>query len=135
MPSVFAGLESLVSEEIDALYGEPTRIDPKAKTSKYLSGAADSTRTSQTVVGIVDFDPTTLISQDTGKYDGSRPALAGEKIHVSYDLSTLQWEPRQGDVIVLIDREDEPLLISRVDPDGLGRVDCVCQRAPGEATP
>jgi hypothetical protein len=135
MASVFAGLESLVSEEIDALYGEPTRIDPKAKTSKYLAGSADNTRASQTVTGIVDFDPVTLISQDVGKYDGARPAIAGEKIHISYDLGTLQWVPKTGDVIVLIDREDEPLLISRTDPDGLGRVVCVCQRGPEAVTP
>lgn len=135
MPSVFAGLESLVSEEIDALYGEPTRIDPKAKTSKYLAGSADETRSAQTVTGIVDFDPVTFISQDVGKYDGARPAIAAEKIHVSYDERALQWMPKQGDIIVLTDREDEPLLISRADPDGLGRVVCVCQRAPEAVAP
>jgi len=126
---MFAGLEDLVSAEIDALYGEPTRIEPRAKTSKYLAGSADNTRSNQTVTGIVDFDPVTLISQDTAKYDGMRPSIAGEKIHVSYDLRHLAWAPKQGDVIVLTDREDDALLVSRADHDGLGRIVCVCQRS------
>ena len=134
MPSVFAGLESLVSEEIDAHFGEPTRVEPMAKASKYFAGAADDTRTAKDVVGIVDFDPITQISQDTGKYDGMRPSIAADKIHVSYPMSAFAtWLPKSGDIIVLIDREvQERLLVSRADPDGIGRFVCVCSRAPDE---
>jgi hypothetical protein len=127
MPSLFAELERLVSAAVDETYAEATRIEPKAK-SQYFAGSADSERTPITLVGVCDFDPVTLVAQDTGKYDGMRPAVAGDKLHVSYDEALFPtWRPQAGDVIVLTERADEPSLrISRVDRDRFGRLVCVC---------
>ena len=132
---MFAELEALVSAEVDAVYGEPTRVEPRVKTTgRYSARIADETRSPLSVTGVVDFDPITLISQDTGKYDGMRPAISGEKIHVSYTRSVFpSWVPQQGDLIVLVDRSTQDLLrISRVDEDRLGRLICVCERAAAE---
>lgn len=131
--SQFAELEALVSAEIDDLYGEPTLIEPMAKTSRYFAGSADGNRAGKNVIGIVDFNPVTLISQDKGKYDGLRPAVAADKIHVSYDETKFpDWRPQEGDVIVLTERASERLVVTRTDPDGIGRFVCVCARAASE---
>lgn len=127
MPSEFAGLERLVSEAVDATMGEPTRVVPRANGT-YFSGPADGARAPITIAGVVDYNPVTIVSKDTGKYDGMRPVVAGDRLHVSYDVKNFpDWKPREGDVIELIDRPGSPSAnVSRVDPDGLGRIVCVC---------
>jgi len=127
--SQFAALERRVTNAIDGLYGELTRVVPRA-AGQYTSGAADATRTPVEVVGIADFNPISLIAQDTGKYDGIRPAVEGDKIHVSYDMDQFpNWRPRQNDHIWLIARTPViKLTVTRLDPDELGRAVCVCVR-------
>ena len=129
MPNLFTTLEAEVSELVDSHFGEETRIEPRVK-GEFLAGAADPDRQIiETVVGVVDFAPTTLISQDTGKYDGLRPAVTSDKVHVSYaaGLFGATWEPRQGDMIVLLERSPrDELRVTRVDQDRQGRLVCVC---------
>jgi hypothetical protein len=125
--SEFAALERLVSDAIDGHFGESTRLEPKAKT-RYLAGAADADRDPMTLTGIVDFDPVALVAQDLGKYDGMRPSVQSERIHVSYDAASFTtWLPRANDVIVLLERPDTPRVrVSRAEPDHLGRIVCMC---------
>lgn len=130
--SVFAALESGVSNEIDKLYGDPTQIERTIK-GNLLAGAADPEWTVLEVIGIIDVNPVTVTVQDEGSRDGMRPHLAGEKFHVSYDLSLFQSAalyPKQGDLITAPERSDIPKLrVTRADPDGIGRIVCVCEKA------
>jgi len=130
MISEFAELERLVSAAVDQTMSELTRIEPK-KSGKYLSGPADSERAPIDVVGAPDFNPLTLLAQDASKYDGMRPAVTTDKLHVSYDTARFRdWLPRNGDEIVFLSRPGQPRVsILRCDPDGFGRFVCVCTAA------
>lgn len=132
MISEFSELERLVSAAVDETMSERIRIEPKM-ADKYLSGSADSDRPPTVVVGAPDFDPITLIAKDTAKYDGMRPAIAGEKLHVSFDEARFPtWKPRAQDELVFIDRPGEPRVsVTRLDRDGYGRFVCVCTAAWG----
>lgn len=128
MPSLFAELESLVSEAIDTVYGEPTRIE-RVQKGQVFAGSASS---SIDRIGIVDINPVTVRVQDEGSNDGMQPQLAGEKIHVSYDESSFAAGevPEVGNKIVAFTRPGAPAyLVTRVDPDGIGRFICVCKPA------
>lgn len=130
--SLFAELESLVSNAIDTVHGEATRIVRK-KAGKVFSGTADSSRPTKDVIGIPDFNPLVVTTKDEGTYDGFQPQLGADRIHVSYDTSrfdsTAEW-PVDGDEIMLLERDGQPVVrVSRVDPDGMGRINCVCSRA------
>lgn len=128
--SVFAELERLVSAAVDETMSERIRIEPK-KAGQYLSGSADPDRAPMTVVGAPDFDPVTLIAQDTSKFDGARPAVAGEKLHISFDVAKFPlWQPQKPDELVFVDRPGQPRVsVTRVDRDGYGRFVCVCTPA------
>ncbi len=129
MPSLFSELEVLVSNAIDTVYGEPTRIYRQQKSEFFGSEEGDFFD----VIGIVDVNPVTVVAQDEGAYDGMQPQLAGERYHVSYDLSlfpTPSQQPVQDSIIVAPTRSDVPKLrVTRVDPDGIGRIVCVCSKA------
>jgi len=129
MPSPFAELENLISEAVDSVMGEPTRIDRRRKSGRF-SSSADDDRDSVTVTGVVDFNPVIADPKDKGQYDGFQPNLSGDKLHVSYAESSFASSdeyPTQDDTIVLTARSGQPSFrISRVDPDGLGRMVCVC---------
>jgi hypothetical protein len=133
MPSLFAELEKRCSAAVDALYGEPTRID-RFKKGDVFANVADSDRASFTVIGIVDFNPVTVTTKDEGSYDGFQPTIAADRIHVSYDISLFpdaaHW-PIQDDVIVLTERPGTPRIrVTRPpDHDGIGRMLCVCSKA------
>lgn len=154
--SRFSELEDrLVSPVIDAFYGEQTRIVRKVGGKHF--GSSENGEFLD-VVGIIDVNPVTVVAQDEGAYDGFQPQTAGERYHVSYDLSLftpLLREPQPDDEILSLSRErsvnltdvrgvplttiiGDPLLagkylmklrVSRVDPDGIGRVVCVCTKA------
>jgi hypothetical protein len=130
--SEFSDLERLVTAEIDGHFGEQTLVTPRA-SGRYFVGAPDNSRAAIEVTGIVDFDPVAIMSQDRSRYDGLRPVISGERIHVSYDAALFtDWLPKTGDEIELLARADTPTLkISRVEHDGLGRLLCYC--APAEA--
>lgn len=129
MPSSFAELENLISEAVDSVMGEPTRIDRRRKSGRF-SSSADDDRDSVTVTGVVDFNPVIADPKDKGQYDGFQPNLSGDKLHVSYAESSFTSKdeyPTQDDTIVLTGRPDQPCFrISRVDFDGLGRMVCIC---------
>lgn len=127
MTSPFADLERLVSAEVDAMFAECTRIYPQAKGA-YFAGSADWDRDAILVDGIVDFNPTDTIGQDTGRYDGMRPTIAGSRVHISYDVAQLcVLQPKPGDNIILVERPGAPQYrVSVVEEDGLGRLICVC---------
>lgn len=133
MISLFAELESMVSEAIDGVYGEPTRID-RFKKGDVFAASADGSRPSKTVIGIVDFNPVTVTTKDEGSYDGFQPNIAADRIHVSYDLSLFQdateW-PAALDVITLTERTGMPKLklVKPPEDDGIGRILCICTRA------
>lgn len=127
--SVFSELERLVSAAVDETMSERIRIEPK-KAGQYF-GSADPDRAPMIVVGAPDFNPVTLIAQDTSKYDGARPPIAGEKLHVSFDEAKFpSWKPRAGDELVFLDRPgDLKVSVTRIDQDGYGRFVCVCTPA------
>lgn len=137
MSSEFAALERLVTEAVDSHFGEPVRWVPK-KQGRYFGRSADADRAEAALIGVVDFNPVTVVVQDKGKYDGGRPAVAADRVHVSFDDAQFaNGYPREGDTLVLLGagRKDEALRVSRTDPDGLGRLVCVCARAVAETEP
>lgn len=151
MPSLFAELESRVSNAIDGLHGEETRI-VRSQKGEFFAGSANGAQAD--VIGIVDVNPITIKAQDEGNFDGLQATIPGEKYHVSYDLTKLapwNFRPQPGDRIYYITKDERvsllpikgltlaqviangayagflaSLLIKRVDPDGMGRIVCVC---------
>lgn len=127
MPSAFAELEKLVSAALDDHHGEQTRLDRRVAGGRFSSAASEED--SVTLVGVVDFNPVIADPKDRSQYDGFQPVLAGDKAHVSYAVTAFESEndyPKKDDTIVLLERGNQALRISRVDPDGLGRLVCVC---------
>ncbi|TIR24025.1 MAG: hypothetical protein E5X34_13300 [Mesorhizobium sp.] len=130
MTTPFAELEKQVSAEIDAHHGEATRIVRKA-AGQYFSRVADGARANADVIGVVDHNPVMARPKDQGQYDGFQPGVAGSRISVSYAVTRFAdkaaW-PQDGDEIWLLDpdRLGAKLRVTRADPDGLGRIDCIC---------
>ncbi|RWM29408.1 hypothetical protein [Mesorhizobium sp.] len=130
MTTPFAELEKQVSAEIDAHHGELTRVVRKA-SGQYFSRVADGGRANVDIIGVLDFNPVMARPKDQGQYDGFQPGVAGDRIHVSYTASRFAdraaW-PADGDEIWLLDpvRLGAKLRVTRTDPDGLGRIVCIC---------
>ncbi|WP_378952078.1 hypothetical protein [Mesorhizobium sp. ANAO-SY3R2] len=131
MISEFADLEKLVSEAVDDVMGEPTRIVRKVK-GEFLSRSADGSRAPLDVDGVVDFNPVLAKPMDMGQYDGYQPTTAADRIHVSYSEQVFAdgksaWPKDQDEIHLLApERAGQALRVTRVDPDGLGRLVCVC---------
>lgn len=130
MFSKFAEFERMISDRIDDVMGERTLVT-HYKKSEFVAESADPEREPFEVVGVVDFTPTIPQMQDRGRYDGFVPSLAGDKIIVSYDehrFQNLADRPVAGAVIETLDRpKNFTLRVTRVDPDELGRIVCVCE--------
>jgi hypothetical protein len=130
MVSVFAQLEERASAAVDHVYAERVRIDRKLMRKSAFEAAADDNRTSITVLGVVDINPKTIELADKSEYDGMGAQIRGESVHVSFDLSRFETDddrPAQGDRLIAEDRSPAPAYrVTRVDPDGLGRIVCVC---------
>lgn len=128
MTSEFAALVEAMNQKVQGHYGELTRVEPHT-SGEFFGGGADSQRSPVEVVGTPDFEPKTVMSQDKSRYDGARPSITGDKIHVFYEAGVFtEWAPKKGDEIVLISTTGERLRIVKVDPDGLGGLVCVCTR-------
>lgn len=127
MPTLFAQMETAVSSAVDHLHMERTRITPRVK-GEFARGGQDSTRVVREVMGVIDFNPVTIRAREQSEYDGYRPELDGEKVHVSYTASRLGSAiPRKDDLIEALDRPGVPKFqIVTAEPDGLGRVLCRC---------
>lgn len=131
MPSLFAELETLVSDAVDTVMGELIRVEPQTK-GEVFAGSADPDRpVVDDVVGIVDINPVTVTAQDEGTYDGFQPQLAGERVHISFAESAFSsaaaW-PKQGDLLVAKERSGMPKYRLNHPPqrDGIGRFVCIC---------
>ena len=132
MPTLFAQMETAVSAAVDRLHEEPTRIIPR-KGGEFVRGPTDPARAERSVLGVIDFNPVTVRAKEQSEYDGYRPELDGEKVHVSYTASRLGTPvvaPIKGDIIVALDRPGTPRFqIVSAEADGLGRVLCRCTPA------
>jgi len=130
--SIFSELEKLVSDAVDTTMGEPTRI-LRRKKGEFFAGSEDTSLPPLDIVGVFDFSPVVATVQDKSQYDGFQPSIAAGKVHVSYDIhrfSSPAQHPRQNDEIIAT--LPAPigavrLRITRVDPDYLGRLICVCE--------
>ena len=135
MSTEFADLEDLVSEAIDGLHGEAVRVIGKSK-SEHLGRGNDPDRVPLDVIGIVDINPVMAQPADKGQYDGFQVNIGAERIHVSIDEDAFagEWEPKIGDTIELLEQTTlkdgvpttKKLTIKDPQPDGLGRIVCVC---------
>lgn len=131
MTTPFAELEEIVSETVDDHHGENTRIVPKV-SGQYFSSSADGSRPPFDVIGVVDFNPVVARPKDQGQYDGYQPGLTGDRIIVSYTATRFdapgKHPPADNYEIHLLaaGRQGMKLRVTRVDPDGLGRLICVC---------
>lgn len=130
MPPKFDRYEQRVSRHIDDLYGACTLVT-WFNDGRHFAGTEDATRKPVTAVGIRDENPTTVGALDEGQYDGVQPTLAGSKIHYSFDLDQFpDHQPEEGCTIKDLSYPDNPTYkVKRVDPDGVGRIVCVCTSA------
>ena len=132
MASLFSRLEQKTSAAVDRVYGEETRIVPMTRGAVFAS-KENSDAQVITVLGVIDINPVAIRVQDQSGFDGLMPSFAGEKIHVSYDLSRFQNAadvPQKDWLIVASERAEMPKYrVTRVDPDGIGRIVCVCEPA------
>lgn len=112
---------------------EPVSIIPQ-RSSSILGRSDDSDATIVTKDAVVDFNPTVVVPKYAKSRDGGQPNLAASEIHVSFDTSVFESEaeyPVDGELASVI-RLDDPkrkgmrLIVSRIDPDELGRINCVC---------
>jgi hypothetical protein len=143
--STFRSLyEPRTSERIDAFYGDQILIERMTKGS-YFGAVADGSRAPLVVTGIIDVNPVTVTLKVEGSYDGLVPQLAGEKYHVSFDIKkfpTTSDLPKPDDLLTAVivtgiigspvytpDPNFPKLRVTRVDPDGINRIICVCSRA------
>lgn len=127
--TVFSELEEDLSVELDVMYAERTQILRQTK-GEYFASSVAAPDPADLVVGIIDLNPLVVTVQDQSQYDGMQPLLAGIKVHISYDLSVFAdrsaW-PVQNDLIKALDMEGQPeYKITRAEPDGVGRILCVC---------
>lgn len=127
MTTLFARMETAVSAAVDAVHGERTRITPRV-AGEFIRGGQDPTRVVREVMGVIDFNPVTIRAREQSEYDGYRPELDGEKVHVSYTTSRLGVDvPRKDDLIEALDLPGVPKFqIVVVENDGLGRTLCRC---------
>lgn len=127
--SIFSALEKRVSAEVDRIYSEPTLILWQ-EAGKYLAGVENATKMSVDAVGVIDFNPVALVAADRGQYDAFQPVVEGHRIHISYALSNFSSQdqvPTQNCIIIATERKGQPKFkVNRVDPDGIGRIICVC---------
>lgn len=133
MPSAFHRYEDRLSEKADRLMGEPVSIIAHTK-SGLMGSKIDETKGIITKTAIVDFDPIVAAPKYAKSRDGFQPSVNGSEVHVSFDLSVFEDEDEQpksgsdGTKLRLDDpeRDGMVLTISRIDPDGIGRIVCVC---------
>lgn len=127
--SVFAYLETIVSGHVDAVFGDPITIMPRRRGE--VSSAADPDRPESTVVGVVDFNPRTISPKGKEQYDAFQPNLAGEKVHVSFDVNVFASaaaRPKQGDRLVAHLKEGTfTFEVVSCEEDGLGRLVAPCK--------
>lgn len=129
MTTRFAAAETKVSAAIDGWHGEMTRVSPRA-AGQFVAGGPDPSRSEADVIGIIDFNPLVARIKDRSEYDGFRPEVEGERVHVTYATSRFAspaaW-PRAKDHIEALDRPGSPAFqVVTVEPDGLGRILCKC---------
>ncbi|TVR06634.1 MAG: hypothetical protein EA385_15050 [Salinarimonadaceae bacterium] len=129
MPTPFAQLESAASVVVDSLHAETTRLIPRV-AGEFVAGGADASRVERDIQGIVDFNPEIARAKEKRQYDGHRPEVDGEKVHISYRVPALglpaTW-PRAKDHIRAEDRPGKPVFqVVTVEPDGIGRLVCRC---------
>ena len=127
--SIFAGFERLITGAVDKYMGEPILIEPRL-VGGYVKGPADVSRSTLTVIGLVDLNPVVLETKRKGKYDAYEPDLLGQRVHVSMDAAQFMarslW-PTKGDNLTAITMDGTPKWqVSAVEPDGLGRFVCIC---------
>lgn len=132
MPQKFAALESVASALVDDMYGERVRLEPRAD-GEFAKVGTDHNRPGLTLSAVVDFEPKVLKTRNSGRYDADVSDLIGEKCHVSIKEAYLPYSLREGDIIHLLERAapyPATLLVSAVEPDGIGRVILRCK--PGK---
>lgn len=126
--SIFAEFEPLVSEAVDRFFGDEVTLFPR-RTGE-VSSIADPDRPQITVVGVVDFNPRTVVPKGKEQYDAFQPNLVGEKVHVSFDENAFPAgaRPRQSDRLVAVLKSGTSTFqVVSVEPDELGRFVCPCK--------
>lgn len=126
--SIFAEFETLVSGEVDRFFGDEVTLFPRRRGE--VSSVADPDRAQITVVGVVDFNPLTVLPKGKEQYDAFQPNLAGEKVHVSFDENAFPagGRPKQGDRMVAVLKSGTVTLeVVSVEPDETGRLLCPCK--------
>lgn len=131
MSTDFADYESLVSEVVDDVHGEPVRFVAML-ANQYTGRSADPDRPDFETIGVFDRHPVMAQAVDKGQYDGYQPNLSADRVHISVQEEHLTgWRPKTGDQIYLLDQlksDNQPKAVTIKDeqPDGIGRVVFVC---------
>ncbi len=125
----FSEYEAMASDAVDDLYGEKVRLEPRADGRFVRSISPDTTREPFDIpAAAVDFTPALIRTRNAGRNDADMPDIAGELVHISVRNSYLQYAPRNGDRIILVDRPGAPVvaIVKDPEPDGIGRTILRC---------
>lgn len=122
----FARFEALASCAVDREFGERVRVEPQRKSGEFSHGGPDPDRTAFEATAVVDLTPALLTTERTAAHPTTVPS---ETVHVSFATSALPILPRQGDIIVALERDGRTFLVAVTEPDGMGRVLCRCRGA------
>jgi len=129
MPSRFAEFERLITGAVDEYMAEPILFEPYL-AGAFVSGSADPSRQTLTVLGIIDLQPKAIETKHKGMYEGYMPDMRTQVIEISIDVaqftSRAGW-PRKDDKLTAITQDGSPAYqVSATYPDGMGRLVCVC---------
>jgi hypothetical protein len=126
--SLFAGLEKLVSDEVDSVFGDEITVIPVARGEISSVPAEDQ---KYKLTGVVDFTPVTVKHKGKEGDDGFQPNLTGDIAHVSFKTAELESEgkPKSGDRFeVVLEGKLVALIAGPAHPDNLGRLVYVCRK-------
>jgi len=125
----FSEYEAMASDAVDDLYGEKVRLEPRADGRFVRSESPDPSRVPFNIpLAAVDFTPALIRTRNAGRNDADMPDISGELVHVSVRNSYLQYQPQNGDRLVLVDRPGQPTvaIVKDPEPDGIGRTILRC---------
>lgn len=133
MASPFAAAMRAADRIIDKVFAEPVRVEPQA-SGEYVA-TDDTSRDPYVADMIVGMYPNNIQFKYVGKYDGDKPQIAGDEVHIwaldeKLPADRSQW-PKINDRLVLVDRPDEhALLIHTIERDDVGRFMYRCVWTP-----
>lgn len=131
MASPFDAAMRAADAMLDRTFAERARIEPQS--SGEYAATDDPERPSYEADVVVGQYPSHLTFKYVGKFDGDKPTIAADEIHVwahedQLPADRAMWPKAQDRVVLLTRPNDHALIIHAVEPDGVGRFMYRCVR-------